>query len=285
LSRAPAATRRFLVDGHWLEADWIEARDPGLPEIVMLHQGLGSIAHWKDFPSLLAEATGAGVFLYSRYGHGGSDALKEPRPIDYMQHEAQVVLPEILRQAGIERPLLLGHSDGASIALIYAGSFPDSVAGLTLEAPHVFVEDITVSSIAQARDLYQQTDLPQRLGRYHTNADSLFWGWNNIWLDPGFRNWNIESFLDAIRCPVLVLQGADDEYGTIRQIEAIQRRIPAVSTIVLDGCKHTPHRDQRETTISTIRQFLRPSPPNDHWARKATLRDRNSTLRSYGQTD
>ena len=210
----------------------------------------------KTFPSLLAEATGAGVFLYSRYGHGGSDALNERRGVDYMHREAQVVLPEILRQAGIERPLLLGHSDGASIAIIYAGTFPDSAAGLILEAPHVFVEDISVSSIAQAREQYQGTDLPRRLGRYHTNADSLFWGWNNIWLDPGFRDWNIESFLDAIRCPVLVLQGAEDEYGTIRQIEAIQRRIPAVSTIVLDGCKHTPHRDRCETTVSAISQFL-----------------------------
>jgi pimeloyl-ACP methyl ester carboxylesterase len=257
LSRTSAATRRFLVDGHSLEGDWIEARDPTLPAIVMLHEGLGSIAHWKAFPSLLADATGAGVFLYSRYGHGRSDALNEPRPIDYMHHEAQVVLPEILRQAGIERPLLLGHSDGASIALIYAGAFPDSPAALVLEAPHVFVEDISVSSIARVRKQYQGTDLPRRLGRYHANADSLFWGWNNIWLDPGFRDWNIESFLDSIRCPVLVLQGAEDEYGTIGQIEAIQRRIPSASAIILDDCKHTPHRDHGETTVSAISQFLR----------------------------
>ena len=257
MSRAPAATRRFLVDGHWLEADWIEARDPDLPVIVMLHEGLGSIAHWKDFPSLLAEATGAGVFLYSRYGHGGSDALNEPRSVDYMHREAQVVLPEILRQAGIERPLLLGHSDGASIAIIYAGTFPDSAAGLILEAPHVFVEDVSVSSIAQARVSYQETDLSQRLGRYHRSVDALFWGWNNIWLDPGFRGWNIESFLDAIRCAVLVLQGAEDEYGTTKQIEAIQRRIPSASAVILDDCKHAPHRDRCETTVSNINQFMR----------------------------
>jgi len=249
--------RRILVDGHWLEADWITARDSGLPTIVMLHEGLGSIAHWKDFPSLLAEATGAGVFLYSRYGHGGSDALNKPRPVSYMHHEAQVVLPEILRQAGIERPLLLGHSDGASIAIIYAGTFPDSPAGLILEAPHVFVEDLSVSSIAQVREQYQETDLRRRLGRYHANADSLFWGWNNIWLNPDFRSWNIESFLDAVRCPVLVLQGTQDEYGTTKQIEAIQRRIPAASAVILDGCKHAPHRDRNGTTVSTIRQFLR----------------------------
>jgi len=260
LSREPAATRRFLVDGHWLEAAWIEARDPGRPAIVMLHEGLGSISHWKDFPSLLADATGAVVFLYSRYGHGRSDALNEPRPVDYMHHEAQVVLPEILRQAGIERPLLLGHSDGASIAIIYAGTFPDSTAGLILEAPHVFVEDLSVSSIAQARVSYQETDLSQRLGRYHTNVDALFWGWNNIWLDPGFRDWNIESFLDAIRCPVLVLQGTEDEYGTIRQIEAIQRRIPSASAIIIDDCKHAPHRDRSEATVSAICQLIQKVP-------------------------
>ena len=251
---------RYQIDGHWLEAARIEARDPTIPTIVMLHEGLGSVSHWKDFPRVLAEATGAGVFLYSRYGHGGSDALEEPRSVSYMHHEAQVVLPEILQKAGIERPLLLGHSDGASIAILYAGMFPNSPVGLILEAPHVFVEDITVSSIAQARVLYQETDLPQRLGRYHSNVDSLFWGWNNIWLDPRFRAWNIESFLDLIRCPVLALQGAQDEYGTAKQIEAIQHRIPSASAIILDDCKHAPHRDRPEATLSAICQFLQTLP-------------------------
>src|SRR5260370_5554078 len=158
-----------------------------------------------------------------------------------MHHEAQVVLPEILRQANIERPVLLGHSDGASIAIIYAGMFPGSITGLILEAPHVFVEDITVSSISQARALYNETDLPRRLGRYHANADSLFWGWNNICLDPSFRSWNIESYLDLVRCPVLVLQGAEDEYGTTNQMEAIQRGIPPPSPIVLAPCHPPPH--------------------------------------------
>lgn len=246
----------YLVDGHQLEAARIEARQPALPTIVMLHEGLGSISHWKDFPSQLAEETGAGVLVYSRYGHGASDALKEPRTVSYMHHEAQVVLPEILQQARIEHPLLLGHSDGASIAIIYAGSLPDSPAGLILEAPHVFVEDISVSSIAQVREAYKQTDLPERLQRHHANVESLFWGWNNIWLHPDFRGWNIESFLHLIRCPVLVLQGAQDEYGTVRQIEAIRTRIPSTSAIVLDGCKHAPHRDQREATTAAVRQFL-----------------------------
>jgi pimeloyl-ACP methyl ester carboxylesterase len=247
---------RYLIDGHWLEAARIEARQSTFPTIVMLHEGLGSVSHWKDFPRVLAETTGAGVFLYSRYGHGSSDALTEPRPVSYMHHEAQVVLPEILQKAGIERPLLLGHSDGASIAILYAGTFPESPAGLILEAPHVFVEDITVSSIAQARALYNETDLPQRLGRYHANVDSLFWGWNNIWLDPCFRGWNIETFLDSIRCPVLVLQGTQDEYGTKKQVEAIQRRIPSAAAIMLDDCKHAPHRDRSDATLAAISRFL-----------------------------
>jgi len=223
----------------------------------MLHEGLGSVAHWKDFPRQLAQQTGVGIFVYSRYGHGGSDALTAPRAVSYMHHEARVVLPEILRQAGIERPVLLGQSDGASIAILYAGMFPDSPAGLILEAPHVFVEDITVSSIAQARMRYNETDMPRRLERYHAHADSLFQGWSDIWLDPGFRSWNIESFLDFIRCPVLVLQGAQDEYGSTKQIDVIQGRIPSASAIVLDNCKHAPHRDRCEATLSAIRQFLR----------------------------
>jgi pimeloyl-ACP methyl ester carboxylesterase len=233
----------------------------------MLHEGLGSIAHWKDFPSRLGEETGAGVFLYSRYGHGGSDALEEPRSASYMHHEALVVLPEILQKANIERPLLFGHSDGASMAILYASTFPQSPAGLILEAPHVFVEDITVSSIAQVRMLFNETDLPQRLGRYHANVDALFWGWNNIWLDPRFRDWNIEFFLDSIRCPVLVLQGAQDEYGTEKQIEAIQRRIPSALAIMLDDCKHAPHRDGCEATLSAISQFLRTLPSFEAWLR------------------
>jgi pimeloyl-ACP methyl ester carboxylesterase len=253
-------THRYQVDGRCLEAAKIEGRDPNLPAIVMLHEGLGSVAHWKDFPLRVADETGAPVFVYSRYGHGGSDALQEPRSVSYMHHEAQVVLPEVLKQAGIERPVLLGQSDGASIAILFAGMFPDSSAGLILEAPHVFVEDLTVSSIAQARTLYEETDLPQRLGRYHANVDALFWGWNKIWLDPSFRDWNIEAFLDLIRCPVLVLQGAQDEYGTRRQVEAIQCRVPSASAIVLENCRHAPHRDRPDATLSAIGKFVQALP-------------------------
>ncbi len=253
-------TSNYLVDGRRLEALELEARRTSLPTIVMLHEGLGSISHWKDFPYQLAEETGAGIFVYSRYGHGASDAVEAPRPVSYMHHEAQVVLPNILRQAGIQRPVLLGHSDGASIAIIYAGTCPNSPAGLILEAPHVFVEDISVASIAQAREAYSETDLPQRLARHHANVESVFWGWNDIWLDPRFRAWNIESFLDPIRCPVLVLQGARDEYGTAKQVEAIQMKIPWTLAVILEDCRHAPHRDQREATLSAISRFLRTLP-------------------------
>ncbi|HTA47474.1 MAG TPA: alpha/beta hydrolase [Bryobacteraceae bacterium] len=254
-STEPAA-QRYLVDGHWLEAVRIEPRRSGLPAFVLLHEGLGSVAHWKGFPLELAERTGAGVFVYSRYGHGNSDPLEGSRSLSYMHHEAQVVLPEILRQARMERPVLLGHSDGASIAILYAGMFPDSPAGLILEAPHVFVEEITVSNIAEVRVRYQETDLPRRLSRHHANPDPLFWAWNDIWLDARFREWNIESYLESIRCPVLVIQGAQDEYGTMRQIEAVQQRLPLAYAVVLDNCRHAPHRDRCEATLSAISSFL-----------------------------
>jgi pimeloyl-ACP methyl ester carboxylesterase len=260
MSRAQATAQEYFVDRRRLEALRIAARNPEPPAIVMLHEGLGSVAHWRDFPFVLAEATGSAVFIYSRYGHGGSEPLGEPRSIDYMHHEAQVVLPQILWKAGIERPVLLGHSDGASIALIYAGSFPDCPAALILEAPHVFVEEITVASIAQARVVYKTTDLPQKLARYHANADQLFRDWNDIWLDPAFRAWNIESYLDLIRCPVLALQGAQDEYGTPKQIEAIQRRMPRALAILFENCKHAPHRDCCEATVAAIQRFLRRLP-------------------------
>ena len=253
--RAPI-TESYVVDGKRLEAVRIEPRRSGLPAIVMLHEGLGSVAHWKDFPSRLVEETGAGVFVYSRYGHGNSDPLSESRSLWYMHHEAQVVLPELLKKARIERPMLLGQSDGASIAILYAGTFPDRAAGLILEAPHVFVEEVTVASIAQAKLLYKETDLPQRLGRYHAHVDSLFWGWNDIWLDPAFRAWNIESFVDHIRCPVLLLQGAQDEYGTVKQIDAIRARMPSASAVILEDCRHAPHRDQCEATLAAITEFF-----------------------------
>ncbi|MBZ5609895.1 MAG: alpha/beta hydrolase [Acidobacteriia bacterium] len=222
----------------------------------MLHEGLGSVAHWRDFPARLAARTGCGVLVYSRYGYGNSDRLAEKRPVDYMHREGQVVLPALLEQMGIARPVVLGHSDGASIALIFAGKFPGAVSALILEAPHVFVEDVSIESIARARTTYQTTDLARKLGRYHAHVDETFWGWNDIWLDPRFRTWNIEEYLPAIRGPVLLIQGEDDEYGTTRQLEAIQARIPQAETLLLAHCGHAPHRDQPEATLERMAKFI-----------------------------
>jgi len=218
----------------------------------MLHEGLGSVAMWRDFPEQLAHATDCGVLVYSRYGHGKSERLAEKRCVDFMHHEAKVVLPELLRQFEIHRPILLGHSDGGSIALIYAGTWPEQVRALVLEAPHVFVEDVSIRSITAIRRLYESSDLPQKLARYHDHVDETFRGWNDIWLDPNFRNWNIEEYLAAITCPTLVIQGEDDEYGTLAQVETIQHRVPATRTLILPRCGHSPHRDQPSLTLGAI---------------------------------
>ena len=224
--------------------------------IVMLHEGLGSIAMWKDFPERVAQATGCGVLVYSRYGYGKSERLAEKRCVDFMHHEAKVVLPELLRQFQIEQPILLGHSDGGSIALIYAGTWPERVRGLILEAPHVFVEEFGLQSTVAIRDIYESTELRAKLARYHEHVDEMFRGWNDIWLDPQFRDWNIEKYLGAITCPTLVIQGESDEYGTAAHVEAIQRRVPAAQALILAGCGHSPHRDQPTLTLGAISKFV-----------------------------
>ena len=244
------------IDGKKLETLLIAARDANKPTIVMLHEGLGSIALWKDFPHRLAERTGCGVLVYSRYGHGDSDRLLEKRPVSFMHHEGEVVLPELLRMLGVERPILFGHSDGGSIALVYAGKFPQWPRALILEAPHVFVEDLSVASIAAAKVNFQTTDFREKLAKYHAHVDETFWGWNDIWLDPEFRSWNIESYLDTIRCPVLCIQGEQDEYGTRAQVETIRSRVPGTELVMLADCKHSPHRDQREKTLDAVVRFV-----------------------------
>ena len=247
--------REVFVDGKRLET-LLRSPAANAPVIVMLHEGLGSIAMWKDFPEQLAEVTARRVLVYSRYGHGKSERLAEKRPVDFMHHEAKVVLPELLRQFEIQRPILLGHSDGASIALIYAGTWPQRVRGLVLQAPHVFVEDLGIRSITAIRKLYESSDLPKKLARYHDHVDETFRGWNDIWLDSQFRNWNIEEYLAAITCPTLVIQGENDEYGTLAQVEAIQRRVPATQSLILPRCGHSPHRDQPTLTLDAIFKFV-----------------------------
>jgi pimeloyl-ACP methyl ester carboxylesterase len=256
MSIAKQSSRGILAGGKRLETLWIEPVRTGRPALVLLHEGLGSIALWKGFPQQLAARTGCGVLVYSRYGHGNSDKLMESRPVEFMHHEGEVVLPEVLEQTGIAMPILLGHSDGGSIALIFAGKYPQAVSGLILEAPHVFVEDLTIASIEQARETYRTTDLGLRLGRYHAHVEATFWGWNDQWLDPNFRSWNIEDYLGAIRCPILCIQGEDDEYGTRAQVDAIHAQTSHTEVVMLSNCKHSPHRDQTEKTLQLMAKFV-----------------------------
>jgi pimeloyl-ACP methyl ester carboxylesterase len=252
----PSKLRELVVGGRRLETLWLEPLGSGLPTIVMLHEGLGSIATWRDFPHSLAERTGCGVLVYSRYGHGNSDQQAEKRQATFMHHEGEAVLPELLDKMGIAKPILLGHSDGGSIALIFAGKYPDRTRGLILEAPHVFVEELSVASIAATRVSYETSNLRARLGCYHANVDATFWAWNDIWLDPEFPQWNIESYLNTIRCQVLCIQGEQDEYGTCAQVDAIVEKVPGAELLMLPECGHSPHRDQRDATLAKMAEFV-----------------------------
>jgi pimeloyl-ACP methyl ester carboxylesterase len=229
------------------------------PTIVMLHEGLGCTGLWGDFPQKLQAATSAGVLVYSRVGYGASTPAKLPRPIDYMHVEALEVLPKLLDAIGFRRGILVGHSDGASIAAIYAGSHQDHrVQGIALIAPHFIVEDISVTSIAEIKRAFETTDLKAKLARWHKDVDNAFYGWNGAWLDPKFRDWDISEYLAYIRVPVAILQGADDQYGTIRQVEIAQEECYCpVDVTVLPGAGHSPHREAPEKTLDTISDFAR----------------------------
>jgi pimeloyl-ACP methyl ester carboxylesterase len=254
-----AQRSELIVDARRLEVLECPAADGGInqPPIVMLHEGLGSISMWRDFPEQLATATRRRVMAYSRYGHGRSDVVRDPRTVEFMHHEGEVVLPELLERMGVRHPVLLGHSDGGSIALLYAAARPNAVNALILEAPHVFVEDLTVKSIRSLRDAYDGSGLGQRLARYHDHPDEMFRAWTEIWLDPAFRAWNIEDRLEAIRCPLLLMQGEDDHYGTRAQIDAITSRVSTAEAVMLPDCGHSPHRDQPETVLAAIAGFMR----------------------------
>ncbi|HYN27913.1 MAG TPA: alpha/beta hydrolase [Burkholderiales bacterium] len=249
--------------GHRLEYSRIDpeprrnaAADP--PVLVFLHEGLGSVAMWKDFPAQVVRATGIPALVYSRYGYGKSDRLAEARGVDYMHREALEVLPELLDALSIRNPILIGHSDGASIALVHSGAGSRPVRGLVLLAPHVFVEDITVESIAEAKVAFENTSLPAKLARYHDDAESTFRGWNDIWLHPDFRRWNIEEYLPGVSCPVLLIQGEEDQYGTAAQVTAIARQVNGpVETLMLPNCAHSPHVDQIQATVEKIAHFVR----------------------------
>jgi pimeloyl-ACP methyl ester carboxylesterase len=239
-----------------IEYRWVGADRAAAVDLLMLHEGLGSVSMWKDFPERLAAATGCRVFAYSRHGYGRSSTLAQPRTPDYMHEEARRWLPLVLERLGIERPLLFGHSDGASIALIHAAEPASTVAGVIALAPHVLVEDLSVASIAGAKVAYETTALRERLVPYHADVDATFWGWNRIWLDAAFRDWNIEALLPAIRVPVLAIQGLDDEYGTLNQIERIAQAVPGTELLVLPDCRHSPHRDQPDAVLTATRRFI-----------------------------
>jgi pimeloyl-ACP methyl ester carboxylesterase len=250
--------RPFLVAaGHRLEYRWIPAARPDAPPLVFLHEGLGSLAQWADFPDRLAAATGSAALIYSRYGFGRSEPLGEPRTPDYLEREALDALPAVLADRGVERPVLVGHSDGATIALIHAAAGRWPVHGLALEAPHVFVEDVTIRGIERARAGYDAGRLREKLRPWHEDVDTTFGGWADLWLQPGFRAWNIERMLPGFRCPVLVIQGEEDRYGTAAQLEAIERGASGpVETMLLPRFGHAPHAEQPETVLAAMAKFI-----------------------------
>lgn len=235
----------------------IPAAAAGRPALVFLHEGLGSVSMWRHFPAAVAAATGCETVAYSRYGYGKSDILEQPFGVDYMHREALESLPELLGKLGIERPILVGHSDGASIALIHAGVH-DDVRGLALLAPHVFVEDISIEGIEAAKRAFRDTDLRQKLARHHADPERTFRGWNDMWLAPAFRGWNIEEYLPRIDCPMLAIQGYEDAYGTMAQLDAIERQVRTPLKLVkLERCGHSPHRDRHEATLAAVTGFVR----------------------------
>lgn len=251
--------RMLDIDGRKIEGAWFGPAADKTPTLVLLHEGLGCVAMWRDFPEKLAQQTGYGVFVYSRFGYGKSSPVTLPRLLSYMHDEAFDVLPHILNAVGVQKTILVGHSDGASIAAIYAGGAQDfRVRGLVLIAPHFFVEGISVNSIAAAKEAYDKGDLKPRLAKYHGgNVDNAFRGWNEAWLDPKFRDWNIEEYIATIRVPMLVIQGAQDEYGTLAQLAAAERESYCpVEKAVLQNCGHAPHVAQPEATQKAIGDFV-----------------------------
>jgi pimeloyl-ACP methyl ester carboxylesterase len=243
-----------------IEYEWVGPDTPAgaAAPLVFLHEGLGSRAMWRDFPARLCAATGLRGLVYSRPGYGRSTprAPDESWDVDFLHRQAHDVLPALLAALDIRQPpWLFGHSDGGSIALLYAARH--RAAGVIALAPHITVEDICVASIEQAKTAYETTDLPQRLARYHDDPDSAFWGWCRIWLHPPFRHWNVENDIQAIACPVLAVQGVDDEYGTLEQIRGIARHVPGTQLLELPACGHSAHKDQPEAVIQAVAAFIR----------------------------
>jgi pimeloyl-ACP methyl ester carboxylesterase len=249
----------IIVNGKHIEAEWHGAGPERTPTLVLLHEGLGSLSMWRDFPAKLAQRTGYGALVYSRAGYGKSDPVSLPRPLSYMHDEALEVLPQVLDRAGVKKTILIGHSDGASIATIYAGGRQDfRVRGLVLLAPHFFVEDISVKSIAAAKVAYETGDLRERLKRHHgSNVDVAFRGWNEAWLDPRFREWRIDDYVAHVRVPILIVQGTDDQYGTLAQVRLAESDAYCpVETTILERCGHSPQIDRPDETLTAISEFV-----------------------------
>jgi len=259
------------IDSQHLEYRLIGPRPNEAPTLVLLHEGLGCVGLWNNFPAKLQKATGCGVFVYSRAGYGQSSPVKLPRPLTYMHDEARDTLPQLLEAIGFKHGLLIGHSDGASIAAIYAGSHEDHrIGGLVLIAPHFFTEDPGIKSIEEAREAYDTGDLRQRLARWHADVDNAFRGWNGAWLDPDFRKWDITEFLGYIRVPILIVQGEDDQYGTIKQIEcASQECYCPVEVALLPGARHSPQRDAPEATLKAVSEFVARAVEANDWIKAA----------------
>lgn len=259
--RPPKVTGKGLyeIDGHQLEwRRWGRRRRAVAgPTIVLLHEGLGCVERWRDFPADLAAATGLDVLAYSRHGYGASSPFTQPRTVRYMHHEALVVLPAVLHQAGVGSHVLVGHSDGASIALIHEGCGRGSAEALVVIAPHIYVEDVAIRRIAAIRDEFERTDMRERLDRHHTDAEATFRGWNDIWLSEAFRAWNIESCLPAITCPVLALQGTDDEFATMAMLDGIVAGVGGpVRAGLVPGAAHAPHIEAPEATLALVAGFI-----------------------------
>jgi pimeloyl-ACP methyl ester carboxylesterase len=245
------------VDGRAIEYRMIPGDALARPTLVFLHEGLGCAALWRDFPDKIASRLGARALVYSRFGYGASDGLAGKREPDFMHTEALDVLPRLLDQLGIEEPVLVGHSDGASIALIHAGKSARPVKAVAVLAPHVFIEPVTIDSIADIRAKYETSGLKDRLARYHARVDDAFLGWADIWLDPRFRDWSIEDVVPGITAPLLLIQGMQDEYGTLAQLDRIEARAQApVTRFELEACGHAPQRDQEASVMDAIVRFV-----------------------------
>jgi pimeloyl-ACP methyl ester carboxylesterase len=249
-----------------IEYQWLGSTEAERPLLVFLHEGLGSVAMWKDFPQRLCEAANCRGLVYSRPGYGkstprGKDETWQP---DFMHRQAFEVLPAIFKaleiNVEVEKPWLFGHSDGGSIALLFAARYPMNTSGTIVLAPHILVENVSVSSIEKAKIAYQTTELRSKLARFHDDVDSAFWGWNDIWLNPTFRHWNLTQAIKTISCPLLAVQGLDDEYGTLEQIHGIKRVLPATQLLELAYCGHSPHRDQPDALIDACVSFICPQP-------------------------